>query len=429
MRRAKSRFLIAASICVASLLTAGCTSAAPANGPVTVTIWDPYYDLGTPYGKAQKKVDDEFMAQNPRIVVHHVLQGFDTVFTKEQAAVAARSGPDVLFMYGGAFAANYRRGLVDLKDRLASSAELSHGLQWVDANKTDGKTLVLPLGTYTTRMQYNKNLFSAAGLDPNNPPKTWSELTQACGALKRSGVTPIAAGFKDGTYAQWILYGTSPQTLTSKEAIAGTNDKLSFTKTPGIKAAVEAVVDLQKAGCYTSDSQAYPSAPDPLNQFKSAKAAIVFATDSSIAEAAGAVGKDNLGLMKFPIPPGAIDSTQTFGGGSNLSYSIANWSPHQDDAWKYLSFILSAKSQQILFNDGELLPNITGVKVSSDIPAERTLLAWLAEPNRRDLFGFAGGDVGDIFNRRIPEVISGETSVDDMLSELESARVDFVESQ
>ena len=49
------------------------------------------------------------------------------------------------------------------------------GLQWVTLN---GKYYALPFVNYNWGLFYNKDLFTAAGLDPNSPPKTLDQLKE-----------------------------------------------------------------------------------------------------------------------------------------------------------------------------------------------------------------------------------------------------------
>ncbi len=59
----------------------------------------------------------------------------------------------------------------------------------------------LPLGLNVEGFWYNKAVFEAAGLDPENPPKTWDEFLAACEAIKAIGIAPIAQGGAD----QWPM--------------------------------------------------------------------------------------------------------------------------------------------------------------------------------------------------------------------------------
>ena len=50
-----------------------------------------------------------------------------------------------------------------------------------------GNMLSFPFNASTPILYYNKDLFRAAGLDPEVPPKTWPELGAAAQALARGG--------------------------------------------------------------------------------------------------------------------------------------------------------------------------------------------------------------------------------------------------
>lgn len=56
----------------------------------------------------------------------------------------------------------------------------------------DGNMLSFPFNASTPILYYNKDLFRAAGLDPNVPPKTWPELGATAQRLRAAGV---ACGF------------------------------------------------------------------------------------------------------------------------------------------------------------------------------------------------------------------------------------------
>jgi len=63
-----------------------------------------------------------------------------------------------------------------------------------------GNMLSFPFNASTPILYYNKNMFRAAGLDPENPPKTWPELGAAAKRLRASGV---ACGFTT-SWPSWI---------------------------------------------------------------------------------------------------------------------------------------------------------------------------------------------------------------------------------
>src|SRR5215475_15664445 len=56
----------------------------------------------------------------------------------------------------------------------------------------DGNMLSFPLNASTPILYYNKDKFRFAGLDPNEPPKTWPEVAAAAEKLRGAG---YACGF------------------------------------------------------------------------------------------------------------------------------------------------------------------------------------------------------------------------------------------
>jgi sn-glycerol 3-phosphate transport system substrate-binding protein len=63
-----------------------------------------------------------------------------------------------------------------------------------------GNLLSFPFNASTPILYYNKNLFRAAGLDPEAPPKTWPEVGEAAKKLRDAGV---ACGFTTG-WPSWV---------------------------------------------------------------------------------------------------------------------------------------------------------------------------------------------------------------------------------
>jgi len=55
-----------------------------------------------------------------------------------------------------------------------------------------GKTYGMPYWIDTSLYLYNKTHYEKAGLDPSNPPTTWSDFLAACDKLKQAGYTPLS---------------------------------------------------------------------------------------------------------------------------------------------------------------------------------------------------------------------------------------------
>src|ERR1700740_3378416 len=65
---------------------------------------------------------------------------------------------------------------------------------------TSGNLISMPFNSSTQVLYINDDAFKKAGLDPNNPPKTWPEVEKAAEKLKASGA---ACGFTTG-WQSWV---------------------------------------------------------------------------------------------------------------------------------------------------------------------------------------------------------------------------------
>lgn len=66
----------------------------------------------------------------------------------------------------------------------------------------DGNMLSFPFNSSTPIMYYNKEIFEAAGLDPESPPETWAEAEEAARAIVESGAAPC--GFTT-SWPSWLM--------------------------------------------------------------------------------------------------------------------------------------------------------------------------------------------------------------------------------
>lgn len=93
----------------------------------------------------------------------------------------------------------------------------------------NGQMLSYPFNSSTTVLNYNKDLFRKAGLDPNTPPTTWPELVGMAAKLKASGVDcPFTTSWQSWT--QLESFSTWHNTLfaTQNNGFGGTNARLAF---------------------------------------------------------------------------------------------------------------------------------------------------------------------------------------------------------
>ena len=166
----------------------------------------------------------------------HIMQVFDVGTGVMMAAEGAiKPVADVLSMGGTAFdKSQYLPGIVAYY------------------SKPDGTMLSFPYNSSSPILYYNKDIFQKAGLDVDNPPKTWNEVWDAASKIKASGAAPC--GFTS-TWLTWIhtenfAAWNNSQYGTNENGIAGTDVELKINAPIFVKH-FQALADLAKDGVFS----------------------------------------------------------------------------------------------------------------------------------------------------------------------------------
>ena len=189
--------LIGASALALALSTSG------AFAQVTLTLW-------TESATAPESVfAQEFSDMDNGITVDVREIRFDDLVTDTLRAVATRTNPDLIAIDNPDHAAFAARGaFLDITDRLAASdvIDIDRVFDGPRASLTwDGAIYGIPRASNTIALYYNKDMYEAAGLDPDSPPQTWDELLEAARALTDPdndvyGIAFSARASEEGTF-------------------------------------------------------------------------------------------------------------------------------------------------------------------------------------------------------------------------------------
>ena len=152
--------------------------------PVTITFAN-FNDMeGSDFWQGLKA---DFEAIHPNITVEFQTVPGEELFDKLLAQIATGNPPDASYVSDwmtGAFA--QEGGLAPLDEYIAKSNLIQlddYVSAFLETSQVDGAQYGLPMTSETTGLFYRTDRFEEAGLDPNNPPKTWDEFQQAAEAL------------------------------------------------------------------------------------------------------------------------------------------------------------------------------------------------------------------------------------------------------
>lgn len=245
MKRTHRRLASILSLAVLTAVSLGTGSAIAASKPkpVTIEFWN-YWDGDN--GKALNGLIAQFHKKNPQINVKPVTFPWGDLLTKLQAAIASGSTP-ALAATDIAWMANLHQSgkLVDLGKAFGGVKKATGDIypSLLTYSLYKGKIQSLPVSTNNLSLFYNKDLFRRAGLNPNKPPKTWSELRGDAIAISKlgNGIQGMEIYTQPGEGLTWQF---QPYLWQSGAGFLNkTNTAPTFNSTAG-KSALQFLVDL-----------------------------------------------------------------------------------------------------------------------------------------------------------------------------------------
>ncbi len=153
-----------------------------------------YYPVavGGPLTKIVDGMVDEFERKNPDVKVNAIYAGnYNDARIKALAALKSGKPAQLSVMFSIDIYELIEQDAIVPFDDLVSTYEDKAWLYsfyptLMENGVTDGKVWGIPFQRSTIVMYYNKDLFRKAGLNPNKPPKTWSELVSYGKKIKNS---------------------------------------------------------------------------------------------------------------------------------------------------------------------------------------------------------------------------------------------------
>jgi multiple sugar transport system substrate-binding protein len=291
-----------------------------------VNLWTYYGDTG-PGAACVKTAVEDYNASQKNYVLNIRNLAFTDFNQQMTTAIAAGATPDLMIVDNPDNARYAAAGaLADLTDKVNAWGQGDKFLPgpW-NSTIYNGKNYGIPLGSNTVVLWINTDMAKAAGLDINNPPKTWDEYETWAGKMtdKAKGVygtAMLAKKDETGTFLflPWVLQnGGSLATLDSPESI----EALFFwTK-------------LVDEG-YAPKSAINDGFAEIYQQFTTGKAAMMISGTWNV----GSIPKDapDLNWMVAELPYTKQPASSL--GGENWAMFAA--STQQDGAWDFLKFVV-----------------------------------------------------------------------------------------
>jgi sn-glycerol 3-phosphate transport system substrate-binding protein len=205
------------------------------------------------------KIAKEFNASQSDYELLPVFKGtYPETLNAGIAAFRAGQAPDIIqvFDVGTGVMMAAEGAIKPVADVLTSAGMTFDKSQYLPGivgyySKPDGTMLSFPYNSSSPILYYNKDIFQKAGLDVNNPPKTWNEVWEDAKKIKTSGAA--ACGYTS-TWLTWIhleafaAWNNVPYG-TNQNGLAGTDVELKINAPIFVKH-FQAIADLAKDGTF-----------------------------------------------------------------------------------------------------------------------------------------------------------------------------------
>lgn len=304
---------------VSIMLVAASLAAVPARAATEISWW---HAMGGELGRQLEKLATDFNASQSEYRVVATYKGSYTE-TVSAAIFAFRSGgqPAIVQVNEIATATMMAaKGAIypvfelmkDANEPFVPSAYLPTVTGYY--TDIDGNMLSFPFNASTPILYYNKDLFRSAGLDPNQPPKTFAELGAAAQRLRAAGV---ACGFTTH-WPSWLLVENflalhNLPIATKANGFAGIDAALTLNN-PALIAHIAELVEWQKTRVYDYGGRNTTAEP----RFQNGECGIFLGSSATRADIVKNA-KFEVGYGRLPIRPQITGAPQnTIIGGATL---------------------------------------------------------------------------------------------------------------
>lgn len=306
----------------------------PTQPGQTVTLT--YYGLWEP-SSVMKPVIDEFEKQNPGIKISYQLQSPQDYQDRIKTSLQGQNSPDIVRLHS-TWLPLFAEHLFPAPANSVSATEISTNFYPIVSKSLVAGTQVygVPMTMEGLALYINNAMFQQKSL---STPKTWEDVLSAAKALKE--VDPLSGKI---TRAGISLGNTSnvehwPDIVSLMLLQAGV--KLTKPTDPEVIATITYYTDFVNKHRVWDDTL-----PPSTIAFANEKVAMIIAPTWRAAE----IKSINPSLSWQTVPVPQLPDSDQVNWTSFWFEAVGKNSKHPQEAWKFLSFLASAKAQQLLFD-------------------------------------------------------------------------------
>jgi sn-glycerol 3-phosphate transport system substrate-binding protein len=317
-------------------------------------------DIG---GKSIPKLADDFNNSQESCFVEPTYQGsYDDSLNKLRAGLQSNDIPAIVQLF-------------DIATKLMVDLQVATPVQdFMDAENfdtsdfepnvlayytVDGKQYSMPFNTSTPLLYYNKDMFAAAGLDPEAPPRTFEEVAAYAEQLTQrdeaGNVTVSGGAFAIyGWFVEQFLAVSGALYADNGNGREGPATEAVFNSPEGVRI-LQWWKDMYDSGSFGNYGR---TTVDTRNAFLAGQTAM-FIDSTAVLRGMieGSEGKFELGTGWLPRPDeSAFENAGTIIGGASLWILNGRPMEEQECAWQFIKFLTEPAQQAYWHTESGYFP-------------------------------------------------------------------------
>ncbi|NOY08906.1 MAG: extracellular solute-binding protein [Spirochaetes bacterium] len=329
-----------------------------------------HYLIETGKLKALNDTVDGFKAENPNVQVTIQGMSLDQYTNTLNMKIASNDVPDIMFGNPKSFAEVVNSGnVLDITNEPFTKNILESVLKDV---MLDGKVYGIPMDLMLSGVIYNKDIFAKYDI---KIPKTWDEFVSVMDTLKKNGVTPVAAGYKDlasvgGSYWAQSFGGMLAQIPTMRADIM--SGKMKPSDYPLLKVFL---THWQTINTYTDKSATSVGVDRSEQDFASGKAAMIIIGSWAVSSIRNYGPKGNFGAFLYPFFNDPEKNKMQYN--TDDTWMISAKGQNVDIAKAFFTYATSPDAASTWATDVSAVPAIKGAKAANLDPIIEDMNATL----------------------------------------------------
>ncbi|UNL85353.1 ABC transporter substrate-binding protein [Priestia koreensis] len=347
----KKLLIIVSSLCL--LLLGACSNgssdeakAKQSSGKTQVIFW---HAMSGDLEKTLNQIVKKYNASQDKVEVKPVFQGtYEEALTKFNTVAGTKDAPTIMqtFEVGTKYMMNTHKiqpiqKFID-QDHYDTSVWEKNIANYY---KVGDKQYSMPFNSSSPVLVYNKDAFKKAGLDPNKPPKTYSELKETARKLtQKDGKRTTQYGFSIlnyGWFFEELLANQGGLYVNKGNGRDGNATKATFAGEKGQRV-FNLIHDMYKEGTFYNAGQNWD---DMRAAFQSGKMSMFLDSSAGI-RALVDNSPFEVGVADLPVPDGVKNQGVVMGGASLwMSKGEGISTKEQKAAWDFMKYLSTPKVQ------------------------------------------------------------------------------------